>query len=250
MDEARQSTPSTKLKLEWFDKSLNYYQKEAIRNILLGLARPLPYFIFGPPGTGKTVTLVETILQLLKLMPDVRILVGAPSNSAADIVAIRLIDSGGLKPGDLVRFVSYKSVVGNTIPVKLVPYSATGDLAKEGTHSKTHTVLSSGLTLGKCFFARIYCVYYYLLLETAGVSSSVLGRHRVTVSTCSNLGYLYNMGFPKGHFTHIVIDEAGHLIEPEAMIPLAFLDVNSGQAILAGMCSKYIIFFSSVYPIL
>lgn len=42
------------------------------------------------------------------------------------------------------------------------------------------------------------------------------------------------MGFPKGHFTHIILDEAGQLIEPDAMIPLVFLDVTSGQAVLAG----------------
>lgn len=137
------------LKLDWYDKSLNYYQKEAVRNILLGEARPLPYIIFGPPGTGKTVTLIETILQILRLMPDARILVGTPSNSAADVLALRLIHSGILKPGDLVRFVAYKCIVDNLIPVDLVPYCATGDLAKEGSRNyNSCTVTDNGYTLG------------------------------------------------------------------------------------------------------
>lgn len=147
------------IKLEWFNKSLNFYQKEAVRNILLGEARPLPYFIFGPPGTGKTITLIETILQLLRLMPESRILVGAPSNSAADVIALRLIESGIIKPGDLIRYVSYKCVLDNSIPPKLAPYCATGDLAKEGTRKQIHTVTENGLTLGWCF-AHLYFVFY------------------------------------------------------------------------------------------
>lgn len=135
------------LKLEWFDKSLNYYQKEAVRHILLGEARPLPYFVFGPPGTGKTVTLVETILQILRMAPS-RILVAAPSNSAANLLCIRLIKSGVLKPGDLVRVVSYKVINDNSIPSILAPYCVTASIGIEGTGSSTSIVTESGLTIG------------------------------------------------------------------------------------------------------
>ena len=46
------------------NRSLNSRQRAAVARILKAQCRPAPYVLFGPPGTGKTVTLVETILQV------------------------------------------------------------------------------------------------------------------------------------------------------------------------------------------
>ena len=61
-------------------------------SILNGTSLPHPYVLFGPPGTGKTVTLVESIKQVWKNKKKSRILVAAPSNTAVDLLASRLLE--------------------------------------------------------------------------------------------------------------------------------------------------------------
>ncbi|XP_074083326.1 RNA helicase Mov10l1 isoform X1 [Macrotis lagotis] len=88
---------------EFFNPVLNEKQKLAVRRILSGDCRPIPYILFGPPGTGKTVTIIEAVLQIHSSLPDSRILVCAPSNSATDLVCMRLHESKVLSPGAMVR---------------------------------------------------------------------------------------------------------------------------------------------------
>lgn len=43
---------------------MNKEQLAAVKHIVCGTSRPAPYLVFGPPGTGKTFTLVEAIKQV------------------------------------------------------------------------------------------------------------------------------------------------------------------------------------------
>eukprot|EP00966_Prymnesium_polylepis_P168292 3891327-Prymnesium_polylepis.1 len=69
---------------------LNTEQLTAVADVVANRHGTAPYVIFGPPGTGKTMVVIETVLQLLLLHPDPRILLTAPSNAAADVLAKRL----------------------------------------------------------------------------------------------------------------------------------------------------------------
>ena len=65
-----------------------------------------PYLIFGPPGTGKTTTMIESIKQFSRANPDGRLIVAAPSNPAADLLCLRLASS--IAKSDMCRYNSYQ----------------------------------------------------------------------------------------------------------------------------------------------
>lgn len=75
----------------FFDQVLNWEQKKAVEAVCEGKYGKLPYLVSGPPGTGKTKTIIETTLQLLK-NPSAHshILLCAPSDPAADTLVHRL----------------------------------------------------------------------------------------------------------------------------------------------------------------
>lgn len=83
-------TEETQENFRLFVKQLNTYQRKAVINILKATCRPAPYIIFGPPGTGKTQTLVEAVMQVYARKPGSKILVCANSNAAVDLIALRV----------------------------------------------------------------------------------------------------------------------------------------------------------------
>jgi len=84
-----------------YDKSIltNKEQLQAVQHILAGTSHPYPYILFGPPGTGKTVTLVESIKQVYSKVRDSKIIVTAQSNLATDNLAQRLVKNGFIPKG-------------------------------------------------------------------------------------------------------------------------------------------------------
>uniref|UniRef100_A0A7N8YPM0 RNA helicase n=1 Tax=Mastacembelus armatus TaxID=205130 RepID=A0A7N8YPM0_9TELE len=69
----------------------NPEQHAAVECIVAGSSKPAPHIVFGPPGTGKTVTLVEAMNQVSRVDPSAHMLACAPSNSACDLLCERLM---------------------------------------------------------------------------------------------------------------------------------------------------------------
>ena len=85
---------------------VNEEQEAAITSITK-YNRNFPFIIFGPPGTGKTHTLVECILRLLKYSKK-RIIVCTPSNASADNIYDRISSKYTFgKSSQLLRFNAY-----------------------------------------------------------------------------------------------------------------------------------------------
>ncbi|XP_010217781.1 PREDICTED: putative helicase Mov10l1, partial [Tinamus guttatus] len=175
----------------FFNPLLNEHQKLAVKRILTGECRPTPYVLFGPPGTGKTLTIVEAILQIHYALPDSRILVCAPSNTATDLICLRLHESKLLKPGTMVR-VNASCRSPEQIDDIVKPYCKDGE--------------------------DIWKALWF----------------RIIITTCSSAGLFYQTGTRLGHFTHVILDEAGQASEPESLIPLGLISEANGQIVLVG----------------
>ncbi|XP_071960449.1 putative helicase MOV-10 [Antedon mediterranea] len=195
----------SKKRMLLFDRSLetNPEQCAAVRHITEGVSRPAPYLVFGPPGTGKTVTIVEAIRQVYSKLENSVILACAPSNSAADLIAARILKHGTVAKSTMFRMNARSRHMGTV-----------------------DTVL---LDSGCC---------NYKDGENYFPAKEIIQNYRVVVTTLCTAGRLAQAGFSRDHFTHIFIDEAGHAQEPEAIIPIFNLlnpdNPHGGQLVLAG----------------
>lgn len=79
----------TSYSVRFRNQSLNASQRQAVEAIC---GQEEIIIVHGPPGTGKTTTLIEAIAQLVKR--GEKVLVSAPSNTAVDTIAKGLIRAG------------------------------------------------------------------------------------------------------------------------------------------------------------
>lgn len=135
--------------LKLVNQQLNELQREAVHRIMAAARCSLPYIVWGPPGTGKTVTLVEAILQVFLNLTHSRVIACAPSNSAADLLTEKLWASGQLVSSDIVRLLGFQRDVDSVPPRIKHLCINTGHLKKAARHRiVVATVVTAGALYG------------------------------------------------------------------------------------------------------
>jgi ATP-dependent RNA/DNA helicase IGHMBP2 len=218
--------------LSFQNKKLNESQQQAIAAITQNESITI---VHGPPGTGKTTTLVEAIIQLIKA--GEKVLVSAPSNTAVDHISKALIEQGV----KLVR-------VGNTSKVDETVFSHT----PEGklNNSKQQKEIKQ-LKIRAEEFRKMALKYKRSFGKAEREQRSLLFKEVKNIRTEIKKLQAYNeekifteaqviTGTPIGlydarltelQFETLVIDEAGQCIEPLAwtIFPMAKKIVLAGD---------------------
>lgn len=182
------------------DKNLNVKQKQAIEAIVASSFTSAPLVIFGPFGTGKTHTLSHAVRRLI-LDTNNRVLLCTHTNSAADLHVMLLNE-----------YLKTPNCIKNCKPLRIcAPVRNLQTVSKD--------------VLPYCLIAndRNFVLPTY----------DDVFKHRVIITTLSMSRALFDKGFQRGFFSHILIDESAQALEPEILIPLT-LAGNSTKVIFTG----------------
>ncbi|KAH6854230.1 P-loop containing nucleoside triphosphate hydrolase protein [Chaetomium sp. MPI-CAGE-AT-0009] len=211
--------------IDWVDPTLNDSQKDAIR---FALASREIGLIHGPPGTGKTHTLIELILQLLKR--NLRVLVCGPSNISVDNIVERLAPHKVplIRLGHPARLLP--SVLNHSLDV-LTRTSEAGAIVKDVRAEMDAKQASIRKTRNGRERRAIYADLKelrkeYRERERRCVSSLVAGS-KVVLATLHGAGGFQLRG---EQFDVVIIDEASQALEAQCWVPL----LAASKAICAG----------------
>jgi hypothetical protein len=178
-----------------------------------------PMILTGPAGTGKTRTLLASIFEVLNLSNEHRVLVCAPSHTAADVVTQRLAQR--LSEDELWRLLDSNRPV-ETLPAAIFPF--TRQTKETGTFRLPSTVAE----LFKFRVIVCTCSDAHILYKLGFTNHQLRVRRQCFASfsqeTCRNLNLevgVLGEDVTRPHFTHLFVDEASQATEPETMIPFS-----------------------------
>ncbi|TIA54424.1 DNA helicase [Aureobasidium pullulans] len=213
--------------LEWMDPSLNDSQKEAIK---FALASSEVALIHGPPGTGKTHTLIELIRQCLK--QGLRLLVCGPSNISVDNIVERLAPHKVpmVRLGHPARLLP--GVLNHSLDI-LTRTSDAAALVKDIRNEMDDKQASIRKTRNgrerKAIYGEIKELRKEYRQREAKCVDGLVRESKVVLATLHGSGGFH---LKNQHFDIVVVDEASQALEAQCWVPL--LSSGASKLILAG----------------
>ncbi|TNE45812.1 MAG: AAA family ATPase [Deltaproteobacteria bacterium] len=216
--------------LTWQDKSLNEPQQRAVQRAMAAQDIAL---IHGPPGTGKTRTLVEVICQATAR--GERVLATAASNAAVDNLAERLLASGLsiVRMGHPARVTP--EVEAHTLDA-LVEQTGAYDLSRKwiieanNLRRKIQNKSSrSGLSRSERreLYREVRSLFRDARMQRQGAQEAILAQASVICATATGADHFL---LKDERFDLVVVDEATQAPDPIALVPLS----RANRAVLAG----------------
>jgi ATP-dependent RNA/DNA helicase IGHMBP2 len=218
--------------LSFRNKGLNESQQEAVRAITQNEQLTI---VHGPPGTGKTTTLVEAIIQLIAT--GEKILITAPSNTAVDNIAKGLLRQGVklLRVGNTSKV--DEAIFAHTPEGKLNNSKALKEIKQLKIRAEEFRKMA--LKYKRSFGKAERDQRNLLFKEVKNIRTEIKKLQvyneeklfeEADVIAGTPIG-LYDAGITHHHFKTLVVDEAGQCIEPLAwcVFPLADKIVLAGD---------------------
>lgn len=213
-------------------EGLNASQRSAVEKILA--AEDLA-IVHGPPGTGKTTTLVAAIRSLLR-RDEGQVLVVAPSNTAVDLLSEKLADAGVdvLRIGNPAR-VSEK-LFSLTLDSKMAEHGAMKEIKrlkkkagefKDMAHKYKRNFGQAEREQRKALFDEARNILREVERTEQFILDDVIGKARVIAATLVGANHYTVRNL---RYTTVLIDEAGQALEPACWIPI----LKGPRLVLAG----------------
>jgi ATP-dependent RNA/DNA helicase IGHMBP2 len=204
---------------------LNESQNRSLNNILE--AEDLA-IIHGPPGTGKTTTIVKAIQEVLR--HEKQVLVCAPSNTAVDLLTEKLSEAGL----NVVRFGNPSRVSENllslTVDAKIAShkdFKQIKELKKRASEFKNmgHKYKRNFGREERSQRKMIFDEAKKLDLEAGKIESYITDDivAKAQVLTCTLIGSS-NYLIRDKQYTTVFIDEAAQALEPACWVPISRAD--------------------------
>ncbi len=224
-------TTFTNIQAEKF-ANLNTEQQNAINKIVAANELAI---VHGPPGTGKTTTLVEAIKHLRKKENE-KILVVAPSNAAVDLLSEKLHDAGlkVLRVGNPAR-VSEKQL-SLTLDSMMAAHPGMKEIRRlkkqaaeyrDLAHKYKRNFGAAEREQRKALFTEAKNIAREVEKTEEYIADDLISKSHVITATLIGANH-YTVRNLK--YKTLVIDEAGQALEPACWVAI----LKAGKVIMAG----------------